>query len=329
VLLKYNKLTRRPETKYRKALQSEVLSWTIQKKSVPIQLGANSGDDPMGEDYFSTQQTYVKPNGDVAGPDEIELPLSLLDGSSTKQDSIEKDVKFLDCSEFVQYVHLMTDMSSKKAYLKVNGPKGKDINVKTVQLDAKSFVNDSKDDIELSDWAYSNMRAKIWFCENISQPTILLKAICDILGNKCETRYETGFMFRTGQALKFLGFVSAATDANKVETFHIKSFVIYETCSSNPDVTTVHCILTARHLIAANMQERLLQIMQIMQYRHTNTWKVRISSQGINLSMLCDRSHDALTSMNFQVTDQDTYFEAFTSHPIPTAAMLCPDRHMR
>ena len=210
----------------------------------------------------------------------------------------------------------MTDQELKE-FLKANGDKGKDIGLSVVQLDAKSFVNKQHDDIELNDWAYLNNRAKIWFCSDISQSTILLNAISELLEHKCETKQNSGFIFRQGKVLKFLGFVSAATYGNKVETFHIKSFLLYET-SSHDMTTVVHCVVTARHRFASNMQERLLQIMQMMQYRLIHSWNVRITSKCLNLPTLGDSSRNALISMNFRVVEKDNHFEALTSCLVPT-----------
>jgi len=111
--------------------------------------------------------------------------------------------------------------------------------------------------------------------------------------------------------------VSAATYGNKVETFHIKSFLLYET-SSHDMTTVVHCVVTARHLFASNMQERLLQIMQMMQYRLIHSWNVRITSKCLNLPTLGDTSRNALISMNFRVVEKDNHFEALTSCLVPT-----------
>jgi hypothetical protein len=67
-----------------------------------------------------------------------------------------------------------------------------------------------------------------------------------------------------------MGFFSSHTmEGNYLVGFHPSSFVIFQTDLKYSN-TIVVCTLTSRHHILSNMQDRLLQLIQILQYLHHN-----------------------------------------------------------
>ena len=56
--------------------------------------------------------------------------------------------------------------------------------------------------------------------------------------------------------------------------------MLYSDSTTN-ECTYVHCLVTSRHLIACNMQEHLLQIMQMIQYRNIRAWKTVLTTVSI------------------------------------------------
>lgn len=154
--------------------------------------------------------------------------------------------------------------------------------MRTVGIDAVECVSLRCDDIELVDWATINNSGKIWFCSDIRQSKILHDTVLRVLTTKCVSCHQVGFlnMDAVNRPLKFLGFVKTESDGNLVHSYHITSFVLYSDSTTN-ECTYVHCLVTSRHLIACNMQERLLQIMQMIQYRNIQAWKTVLTTVSI------------------------------------------------
>jgi primosomal replication protein N len=67
-----------------------------------------------------------------------------------------------------------------------------------------------------------------------------------------------------GQEIQFLGFVSSHRTGNVLNSFHIHSFAVFYT--DKKEGTIVTCILTSRVYILSNMQDRVLQLMQLIQF---------------------------------------------------------------
>ena len=63
-----------------------------------------------------------------------------------------------------------------------------------------------------------------------------------------------------------MGFVASNTkEKTYLVGFHMASFVIFKT-DFNGSNTVMVCMLTSRHHILSNMQDRLLQLIQIYQH---------------------------------------------------------------
>jgi hypothetical protein len=75
---------------------------------------------------------------------------------------------------------------------------------------------------------------------------------------RCLFRDETD-----GQCDQFVGFVSSHTTGKIVDAFHLHSFAVFHTTKGKETIVT--CILTARNHILSNMQDRVLQLMQLIQ----------------------------------------------------------------
>jgi hypothetical protein len=75
------------------------------------------------------------------------------------------------------------------------------------------------------------------------------------------------------------------------------------------------CILTARIHILSNMQDRLLQIMQLIQYPHVSSFSTVITNEFIGEDFyLCQHSMDGYEAMGFDVKQltQDVEQSLFT-----------------
>ena len=290
-------LLSRPDIGYQKERNKEVSSWLRSNRTV---VGARKNnifisDEPMGDDCFSSQASFILPNGIAARQDDVCLP-------TPTDDVINKiDNSLFECQFLIKPVHKLCYRNSTKQFLK-QSRKGKEVDMRTVCLDAVECVSLRCDDIELVDWATINNSGKIWFCSDIRLSKMLHDTVERVLTANCVSPHQVGFLTseKNSRPLRFLGFVKTDSDGNLVHSYHINSFVLYSD-STNNDFTKVHCLVTSRHLIACNMQERILQIMQMMQYRNIGSWHTILSTHSIGNQFCFDSlSANALDSMKFQ-----------------------------
>ena len=132
-----------------------------------------------------------------------------------------------------------------------------------------------------------------------------------------------------GQRDQFVGFVSSHTTGKIVDAFHLHRFAVFHTTKGKDTIIT--CILTARNHILSNMQDRILQVMQLIQYQNYSTFSTSITNNFIGVdAQLSKMSLNGYEAMGFDVRllTQDREQEQFTittQKPIPLA--LYDDRY--
>jgi hypothetical protein len=145
-----------------------------------------------------------------------------------------------------------------------------------VQTEASDFIDDKVDDIKMTNWKSVNKWSKCWYCSDISKSTIVCKANESVLTNKTVEKHSIDFLSKEGwvhsSSIQFMGFVTATSHDNYLISFSLKSFCLFFTASSadndtepNSKNTIVACLITERSYSCTNIQERLLQIVQILQ----------------------------------------------------------------
>jgi len=134
------------------------------------------------------------------------------------------------------------------------------------------------------------------------------------------------FLFQNetdGQRNQFVGFVSSHTTGKIVDSFHLHSFAVVHTIKGKDIIVT--CIVTARNHILSNMQDCVLQLMQLIQYRNYGTFSTSITNHFIGVDVQSSKiSLIGYESMGFDVRSltQDRDQEQFTittQMPIPLA----------
>jgi hypothetical protein len=120
---------------------------------------------------------------------------------------------------------------------------------------------------------------------------------------------------------QFVGFVSSHKKSTLLTSFHIPSFVVFHTDLQINTIAT--CILTSRNHIISNVQDWLLQLMQLIQYRHVSLFSAIITNEFIGEEFYpTPNSLDGYEAMGFDVTQltQDEEQSLFTlkiDMPIP------------
>ncbi len=114
-------------------------------------------------------------------------------------------------------------------------------------------------------------------------------------GNKKSWNYDTQsslFDIETDdleqRCNQFVGFVTLHRKGNVLVSFHIHSFAVFYT--EEGPATIVTCLLTARNHILLNMQDRILQIVQLIQYRISHLFSMVIRNDFIGEEVILDEN---------------------------------------
>ncbi len=86
-------------------------------------------------------------------------------------------------------------------------------------------------------------------------------------------------MIQTMKKISFLWFVSSHKKGTLLTSFHIHSLLVFHTDLQKNTIVTY--ILTEQNHILSNMQDRLLQIMQLIQYPHVSSFSTVITNEFI------------------------------------------------
>jgi hypothetical protein len=111
------------------------------------------------------------------------------------------------------------------------------------------------DDIELVDWTTTNQFARLWFCEDIHNSSILKLAIKKAI-QKFPNWNLSSKLFQDDsnkEKNQFVGFVSLHKKGTLLTFFHIHSFNVLHTYLQKNTIVT--CNLTSQNRIMSNMQD--------------------------------------------------------------------------
>jgi hypothetical protein len=101
---------------------------------------------------------------------------------------------------------------------------------------------------------------------------------------------------------QFVGFISSYTWFNVLTSFHLHSFVIFYMDSDSNTVVT--CSLTTRHHILSNMLDRLIQLLQLMQFWKTKSFAVSLTNKDIGSNVnLNQDSIDGYVGLGFDMSN--------------------------
>jgi len=201
---------------------------------------------------------------------------------------------------------------------------GRTFNTDIMEIHAKQVCL-SIDDAEFHDWALKNTFARLWYCQDLCHSEILKLAIKNAM-NKSPNDLLQRSLFHDetdSQRDQFVGFVSSHTTGKIVDAFHLHSFAVFHTTKGQDTIVT--CMLTERNHILLNLQDRVLQLMQLIQNQNYATFSTSITNNFIGVDVqLSKMSMNGYKSMGFDVRSltQDWEQEQFTittRKPIPLA----------
>jgi hypothetical protein len=118
---------------------------------------------------------------------------------------------------------------------------------------------------------------------------------------------------------QFAGFVTSHRKGNVLVSFHIHSFAVF--CTEERPAAIVTCLLTARNHILMNMQDQILQIVQLIQYRTSHLFSILITNNFIGEEVTFDEnSVCGYKMMGFNTLKEDEESNIFSLRlelPIP------------
>jgi hypothetical protein len=159
------------------------------------------------------------------------------------------------------------------------------------------------DDIESVDWTTTNKFSRLWFCKDIHHSSILKLAIKKAIHKSYNWNLSSKLFKDDSNDKKnqFVGFVSSHKKGTLLTPFHIHSFVVFHTDLQKNTIVT--CILTSQNHMMSNMQDQLLQLVQLIQYRHASLFSTITTNEFIGEEFcLGQTSIDGYEAMGFDVT---------------------------
>ncbi len=125
--------------------------------------------------------------------------------------------------------------------------------------------------------------------------SITYSSACHQKGNEKSRNYDTqsSLFAIESEGLEqscnqFVGFVTSHKKGNVLVSFHIHRFAVFYT-EEGPS-TIVTCLLTARKHILLNMQDQILQIVQLIQYRISQLFSMTIRNDFIGEEVTLDEN---------------------------------------
>ncbi len=235
----------------------EVLSWT---KPVKHKNDIGHYDDNIGKDSLSSQSTYVQ---DIE--DEEYLQCLCPSPRFLATDSVTDNIELRDV--YASLFKAVYDVCVNKSFLRGLNEENKSVDTYIVELHALLVVN-CHDDIEFYEWAHANTSHVIWSCHDIFKSPILESAMKKLTKKSSNSEAASNLLSDKdrNRQYHFIGFVASHVKGNNIQLgFHPSSFVIYYVDGQFHN-TVVVFTMTSRHHISSNMQDRLLQLVQIIQY---------------------------------------------------------------
>ena len=191
-------------------------------------------------------------------------------------------------------------LSTKNTLSAIDG-NGRTFNTDIMEIHAKQVCL-SIDDAEFHDWALKNTFARLWYCQDLRHSEILKLAIKNAM-NKSPNDLLQRSLFHDetdSQRDQFVGFVSSHTTGKIVDAFHLRSFAVFHTTKGQDTIVT--CMLTERNHILLNLQDRVLQLMQLIQNQNYATFSTSITNNFIGVDVqLSKMSMNGYKSMGFDV----------------------------
>ena len=302
---------------------STIASWSSSKNKLsilslpPLTQESNVGDDGlMSQSLFGVnikEEDYLS----SICPDP-----HLLVSCMPSDDQLKKHY-----SKLLEGVILLRQLLSRGKTLSAIRRRGELMDLKIADISAKDVMLEI-DDAEFQDWCAKNQYARLWHCSQVNKSAILQLAIKNTILRSPHPHLATFFDQLDDIQPQFVGFVTAQIEHNVVTGLHIHSYALYYTqqilLESKPAKTTVViCAHTSRIHILSMMQDRVFQLMQLLQHDVTGDFSTSLTNQFIGIDVILNDSSISgyeYMGCNVKSMTQDVHqgqFTITTENPIP------------
>ena len=302
---------------------STIESWTSSKNKLSIlSLPPLTQESNVGDDGLMSQSSF-----DVNIKEEDYLSSICPDphlfvSCMPSDDQLKKHY-----TKLLEVVIELRQILSRGKTLSAIRRRGELMDLKIADISAKDVMLEI-DDAEFQDWCAKNQYARLWHCSQVNKSAILQLAIKTTISRSPHPHLANFFDDLDDIQPQFVGFVTAQIQHNVVTGLHIHSFALYYTqnmvLESKPTNTTVViCALTSRIHILSMMQDRVFQLLQLLQHDVTGDYSISLTNQFIGTDVvLNDLSISGYEDMGFNVKSmtQDVHqgqFTINTEDPIP------------
>ena len=225
-------------------------------------------------------------------------------------------------SKLLKGVIMLKQKISRGKTLSAVRRRGELMDLKIADISAKDVILDI-DDAEFLDWCTNNSYARLWHCSQVNKSAILQLAIKNTILRSPHPELVNFFDECYDFQVQFVGFVTAQIEQDVVTGLHIHSCALYYTHGGDSKTTIVICAITSRIHILSMMQDRVFQLVQLLQYDVTRGYSITLTNQFIGTDVILnDTSMSGYESMGFNTKSmmQDVEQGQFTitvDNPIP------------
>jgi hypothetical protein len=237
--------------------------------------------------------------------------------SMSSDDQLKKQYRKL-----LEGVIMLKQRISRGETLSAVRRRGELMDLKIADISAKDVMLEI-DDAEFLDWCTNNSYTRLWHCSQVNTSAILQLAIKNTIQRSPHPDLVNIFDECDDIQLQFVGFVTAQIQHNVVTGLHIHSCALYYTHGGDSKTTIVICAIPSRIHILSMMQDRVFQLVQLLQHDVTRCYSITLTNQFIGTDVILnDSSISGYESMGFNTKSmtQDVQQGQFTitvDKPIP------------
>ena len=293
-----------------KKWNSTILSWTSSKNKLSIlSLPPLTQESNVGDDGLMSQSKFdvnIKEDDYLAKlcPDP-----HLFISSMSSDDQLKKQYRKL-----LEGVIMLKQRISRGETLSAVRRRGELMDLKIADISAKDVMLEI-DDAEFLDWCTNNSYTRLWHCSQVNTSAILQLAIKNTIQRSPHPDLVNIFDECDDIQLQFVGFVTAQIQHNVVTGLHIHSCALYYTHGGDSKTTIVICAIPSRIHILSMMQDRVFQLVQLLQHDVTRCYSITLTNQFIGTDVILnDSSISGYESMGFNTKSmtQDVQQGQFT-----------------
>jgi hypothetical protein len=210
-----------------------------------------------------------------------------------------------------------------KTTMTTNGEKGKSIKTNIAEVCASRVSCFPLDDIEFFEWTRTNKYGHLWYFLDISQLPIFQRAIKKAIKNVRIMTHKAHCLqwSQMNRNKDVVSLLDLLLHTKRAMCWCHSTFTVLFFYTEEVPSTIVTCLLTARNHILLKMQDQILQVVQLIQYRISQLFSIVITNNFFGEEVTLDEnSVCGFKMMGFQTMSEDEESNVFILRlelPIP------------